>query len=117
MKLEIAAAPRRFEVDGVRLSDWGAVRLEPDEMLTLRSPGGRDCDITAKRWGYYLGPSLNGRLRGQGYRTALVANADDKLFVMVVDQARIEEFQRYLEAGGGHRILRWLDEWFEGGQS
>jgi hypothetical protein len=113
MKLEFAAEPRQFDINGVRCSDWGAICLDPDELLSLRSPQGKDFDITAKSWGYYMGPSLNGRLHRQGYKTALVVNEFNKLFVMVVDETRIDEFKTYLKTDQDNRILCWLDEWLK----
>ena len=64
--------------------------------------------MTATAWGLYLGPSLNGRLKDNGYRAALVCNPQGKLFLQAVCDGREEAFQAYLKEQG-LEVLTWLD--------
>ena len=103
--------PRTFTVNGCELKDFGKLSLSENEMVSLLSDSGKEVDITAKSWGYYLGPSLNARLADQGYKAALVTNQYKKIFVMIVDETRIQDFKNYLKDNQDNRILCWLDEW------
>ena len=111
MRSDFQDKPRVFSVNGIDCKDFGKLHLDEDEMVSLLADNGKECDITAKDWGYYLGPSLNGRLRNQGYKTALVINEFNKLFVMVVDRDKIEAFKKYVKTNQDNRIVCWLDEW------
>lgn len=114
MKTDFKNTPRQFQVGDITISDMGKVALDPDELISLQSAGGEECDIVAKSWGYYLGGSLNGRMLREGYKTALVMNAQGKLFVNAVRATQLEDFQGYL-AREASRVVCWLDEWREAG--
>lgn len=111
MRQKLTPSNRTFTVNGVRIRDIGRFCLQPDEMVSLQHPDGPACDITAKSWGYYLGPSLNGRLKAEGFKTALVVNGANKVFVMAVLAGRMADFTAYLESQNGLRVVCWLDEW------
>lgn len=112
MKAKFRKKARIFNVSGANIHDFGQIHLDENEMISLLSDAGKVIDITAKVWGYYLGTSLNVRLAEEGYKTALVINKKNKLFVMVVDIDKIEKFKTYLKDNQDNRILCWLDEWF-----
>ncbi|MFQ5651438.1 MAG: hypothetical protein ACE5IY_16000 [bacterium] len=111
MKTEFLDTPRVFTVKGFDIYDRGKIHLEPQEMVTFRTASGRECDFTATSWGFYLAPSLNSRLRKQGFKTALVTNEHNQLFVNAVEEDKIEAFESYLQANQ-NKIICWLDEWF-----
>jgi hypothetical protein len=110
MKTEFSCNPRIFMVGGIEVHDTGKIYLEPNEMVSFVTPGGKECDFTATKWGFYLAPSLNSRLKREGFKTALVMNGDNKLFVNAVEVDKIELFNSYLETNNS-RVLCWLDEW------
>lgn len=85
------------------------MHLEPDEQITFVTPDGKGYDVAAKSWGFYATPSLAGRLKREGFRTALVANREGKHFVMLVDASRMGEFESYL-AASGQEVVEWLDD-------
>lgn len=114
MKTEFKKKPRIFNVNGCDFKDFGKIILTENEMVSLLSEDGKEIDITAKSWGYYLGPSLNARLVDEGYKAALVINRYNKIFIMIVDKEKIDEFKHYLKVNQDNRILCWLDEWFRG---
>lgn len=112
MIFEKQRPPRRFRVgprNEIEISDFGRIRLEPDELVTFVTPSGREHDFSAKSWGFYATPSVNGRLRQQGFKTALVRNRQGRYYVMVVEADRIEEFHEYLRAER-QEVREWLDE-------
>lgn len=104
--------PRVFAVGANRqidIKDCGVVALEADEQVTFVSPEGREYDLAAKEWGFYATPSMNGRLRDQGFKTALVRNSIGRYFVMIVDLNKTDLFQSYLDEEE-QTIVEWLDE-------
>ena len=111
MNRNIKEKPRDFESCGVTIKDFGKVCLDSDEMISMVSASGKECDVTAKEWGFYLAPSINGRLKKQGFRVALVLNREGKLFINAVEDDKIELFRKYLKTDQDSKILCWLDEW------
>ena len=112
MKSDLKDPPRSFFVGAdaqIEIRDCGQVFLEADEQITFVGPSGKEHDFTAKAWGFYATPSVNGRLRDQGFKTALVRNSHDKCYVMVVDVDEMEAFETYL-ATEKNEVLEWLDE-------
>lgn len=110
MKLDINDKPREFGVGAYTIRDYGRVHFQEGEMVTLVSPSDRECDVTAMAWGFYLAPSLNIRLREQGFKVALVCNKQGKLFLNAVEMDKIKLFRDYLQENGNSRILYWLDD-------
>ena len=46
--------------------------------------------LPAKIGGFYSTPSINGRLKNEGFKTALVENLKGQVYVMSVDSERID---------------------------
>jgi hypothetical protein len=103
--------PRAFEVGfdkkGI-IRDCGTMRLAPDEQITFITDDGNEYDITRKDWGFYAGPSLNGRLAGFNLRAVLVKNRIDRYFVLLVETGKEEAFERYI-GDEPLQIISWLD--------
>lgn len=115
MKTKFLDEPRIFSVNDFQIHDQGKIQLAPQEMISLQTPSGRECDLTATNWGFYLGSSLNSRLKREGFKTALVLNYEyNKLNINAVEIDKIEEFQAYLKVNSS-KVICWLDEWFEEG--
>lgn len=112
MKTQITNKPRVFKVKGVRIKDYGKIYLGDDEMVSFVTKSGEECDFTAKRWGFYLGPSLNGRLSREGFKVALTVNGEGRLYAHAVLKKEIGRFKRYLSNSRGNKIVCWVDEWF-----
>lgn len=109
MKDGLTSAPRVFGASGKEIRDFGKLELDSWEMISLKTPSGKECDLTATDWGFYLGSSLNGRMAKEGFRTALVRNGDGKFFVNVVEREKIALFEAYLQEQKS-TVIRWLDE-------
>lgn len=112
MKTDLKNQPRMFDAAGIEMHDYGKIFLDDDEMVTFVTKSGRELDFSAKNWGFYLGTSLNGRLKREGFKTALVMNVEhDKIFVMSVEEDKIDIFKQYLSSHLDQKILCWLDDW------
>jgi hypothetical protein len=112
VKFDEKKPPRVFNVganNDIPLKDLGEIRLEPNEMVTFVTGEGRRCDFAAKDWGFYATPSVNGRLKKEGFKTALVQNELNRIFVMVVESSRLDSFMDYCRIER-QTILQWLDE-------
>ena len=111
MKIKLNERPRKFRVGKDRkiiISDYGQIQLMPDEMVTLINEKKKKYDIVAKNWGFYATPSLNGRLKDEGFRTALIRNLYNKFYIWLVEIGKENLFEEYLK-NEQQQIVCWLD--------
>lgn len=101
--------PRTFTVKGIEIKDHGKVRLGDDEMVSFVTPTQKEYDFTAKSWGFYASPSLNGRLKNEGFKSALVKNDQGMVYLMTVDISKMELFNKYIQ-DENQEVIEWLDE-------
>ncbi|EKD28610.1 MAG: hypothetical protein ACD_79C00261G0002 [uncultured bacterium] len=112
MKINIKNPPRKFKCgmqNQIEVSDCGEVYLENNEQLTFYTKTNKEYDVAIKEWGFYATPSINGRLKDQGFKTALVKNSANRYYVMLVDTDKIPAFNRYLDSEN-QTLIEWLDE-------
>jgi len=112
MQIDAFTKPRRFPVGvaKIELGHVANIELQPDEMVTFISTGGREYDVTAKDWGYYATPSVGGRLRHFGMRAALMRNVDTfRVFVVLVFDDQVSAWQDYMKAER-QELVMWLDD-------
>jgi hypothetical protein len=108
--------PRSFEVGyrGAHITHVADVELGDDEQVTFKTQSGTELDVVRKSWGYYATPSVNGRLAEHGLRAALTlgvprdGQAPNRLYMLLVEAGREDEFQEYADAEG-MRVIAWLD--------
>lgn len=103
---------RKFSVGdrgSVVISHVLDIELLPDEQITFLTEKQQEYDFVRKEWGYYATASINNRLKRNGYKTALVKNAADNIYVMAVEVAQMEKFRDYL-AAEKNEVLFWLDD-------
>ena len=111
MKFIKCDPPRVFEVGSdppISIRHTADVQLDDDEQLALVTESGSEYDIVRKSWGYYATPSLNDRLVKRGLRASLVRNSAKKLFLLLADVGKEEQFFTYLDCEG-LQIVCWLD--------
>jgi len=110
MKIEKKDPPREYKVGlnkQIEIKDCANVYLEENEQLTFITDSGMEHDFAAKSWGFYATPSINGRLKDQGFSTALVKNSVDKIYLMVVDPKKMKNFENYLQEEK-LEVVEWL---------
>jgi hypothetical protein len=112
MKATFLDVPREFDAYGIKIKDYGKLLLETNEMISLTTKDGKEIDITSKEWGYYLAPSLNRRLKLEGFKVALVINEQNKLFINAVEIDKIDVFRKFVKEGQTSKIICWLDEFY-----
>ena len=112
MKISFHNPARVFEPKGrggPQLKDVASIELIADQQITLITESQCGHDFAAKDWGFYVSPSLNGRLKREGFKTALVKNSDNKVFLNFVEIAKMVEYEKYC-IDSGKQIVEWLDE-------
>lgn len=81
--------------------------MSNNENLTISSKDKKNYEICRKNWGYYATPSINFRLKKNGFRTLLVKQ-NKKLFVMIVDNSKRKLFEQYIKLEN-YKIIKRLD--------
>ena len=112
MKFNEENPAREFKVGllkQITIKDCGDIQLDDDEQVTFVTNDGKEYDVARKKWGYYATPSINGRLKRFGFKTALVKNTHGMFYIMLVDSNKVREFQNYLKEEK-QSIEQWLDE-------
>lgn len=112
MRTEFRASPRIFSADKngkIKISDYGKIWLDADEQVSFVTKSGREYDVAAKTWGFYATPSINGRLKKEGFRTALVKNKAGRYYVMIVEEDKLEDFYSYIKQEESS-VEKWLSE-------
>lgn len=113
MKLDIKDTPREFGVKGHYVKDFGKIMLDAGEMISFKTKSGKEFDFTAKEWGFYVTSSMNSRLKNEGFKTALVMNENNQVYIMTVEQDKIDLFKKYLKENQDNRVICWLDDFFK----
>ena len=112
MRIKEKIPPRKYLVGKNRqisISDCGSIALKPDEQITFTTSKNREYDVARKNWGYYATPSVNGRLKKFNFKTALVKNDSEMIYVMLVERDMMHEFNKYIQEEK-LIIIDWLDE-------
>ena len=112
MKIIEKTPARKFVVgldDQIVIKDCGSIKLNNNEQVTFITSSDKEYDVVRKDWGFYATPSLNGRLKRFGFKTALVKNSFNKYYVMIVDPNHMDSFKSYLKEEK-QIVMEWLDE-------
>ena len=112
MKFKSKNPPRTFNVgkdEKISLSDIGDIHLDPNEQVTFVTESNNRYDFCRKDWGFYATPSINSRLKNENFITALVANENRNIYIMVVEKSKIKEFRKYLK-DDNQTVLSWLGD-------
>ena len=110
MKIIKKIKPRIFKVGfdkKISVKDFGRIYLKDHEQITFMD-GKHEYDFGKKDWGYYSTPSINGRLKQNGYQVYLVKNVHGKIYLMSVKNSKISNFKKYCSTDH-QKILLKLD--------
>mgnify|MGYP001376775200 CR=1 FL=1 len=108
MKSKIKKKPRLFFANDIKLKDFGKIKLDKNEMISFVTKSGKEYDFTAKEWGFYVTPSINGRLKKEGFKVAMVKNKTGKIFIMAVEKEKKTLFKKYC-ISQQEKVLKWID--------
>ena len=90
---------RKFKVNkDLKIKDNGKIVFKNNEMVSISIKNKKN-EITAKNWGFYLTPSINVRLKKNGFKCAIIKNKQNKFFVcLVIDgKKEINSCYKYLK--------------------
>ncbi|MEM7198086.1 MAG: hypothetical protein AAF352_06940, partial [Pseudomonadota bacterium] len=94
MKQRLKNPPRIFTVgknNEIKVSDLGKITLAPDEMVTFDRDGCFDYNLCRKSWGYYATPSINHRLKAEGFYTALARSQQGHQYLWLIENDKMDE--------------------------
>ena len=79
--MKIYKKERKFKVgiNNIMLKEVAKISLNQNEMITFVKEK-TEYDIVKKNWGYYATPSINSRLKKNGFKTALAKQKKNTLF-------------------------------------
>tara|TARA_Y100000768_G_C23981311_1_gene685963 strand:- start:1180 stop:1536 length:357 start_codon:yes stop_codon:yes gene_type:complete len=112
VKLKSKNPPREYNVGikkDITIKDCGTISLSDNEQVTFITKSDAEYDICKKSWGFYATPSVNSRLIKFNFKTALVKNSKDQVYIMIVEKDKLQEFFKYLE-NDKNELIEWLDE-------
>ena len=112
MQYEFKKNPRKFSVGinrDIEIKDCGKIHLLQNEQITFITDNNANYDFVRKDWGFYATPSMNGRLKNEGFKSALVKNKKNQYYIMVVEKLYLELFKKYC-ADERQTVVEWLDE-------
>ena len=113
MEISLKDPERIFLVgkdNNIQIKHAADITLLANEQITFLSSDNREYDIVKKEWGYYASPSINGRLKSFGFRSFLVSNNQNKLYLMCVDSDMMNEFRSYCK-DEGQKVVLELTDW------
>ena len=98
MQIKKINPKRKFNCGrNVELAHVADISLENNELITFKSKENKEYDFVSKEWGYYATPSINKRLKKNGYKAALMKNKNADTFVVIVEIKKIKLWEKYNE--------------------
>ena len=110
MKIDQINPKRNFkcgEKGDILLSHVANIKLEPDELITFINDESKEYDVVCKDWGYYATPSINKRLKNNGYRAAITRNKEGSIYIVLVDEKKIDLWLKY-NKDENQELIKWL---------
>ena len=108
MKIDQINPKRNFKCgENVLISHVANIRLEPDELITFKNDQSKEYDVVCKDWGYYATPSINKRLKRNGYRVAITRNKEGSIYIVIVDEKKIDLWLKY-NKDENQELVKWL---------
>jgi hypothetical protein len=90
----------------IKIKHVGNIKLNNNEQLTFLFKESQ-FDFVKKNWGFYATPSINYRLKKQGFVCALMKNKFQRLYLVVIHKSKISQFRKYLKIHN-QKIIKWL---------
>ena len=108
--MKIKKISRKFIVgsgkNSIKINHTAKIRLNNDEQITFLFKKSQH-DFVKKNWGFYATPSINGRLKKEGFISALVKNKKKMIYLMVIHKTKKKEFNKYCKLHD-QKVVKWL---------
>jgi 2-polyprenyl-3-methyl-5-hydroxy-6-metoxy-1,4-benzoquinol methylase len=89
------------------IKDCARIKLNSNEQVTFQSKNFL-YDFCKKNWGYYSTPSINKRLKNNGFEVYLIQNLTGDIYLWSVEKNKIKKFLNYLKKEN-QKIIVQLD--------
>jgi 2-polyprenyl-3-methyl-5-hydroxy-6-metoxy-1,4-benzoquinol methylase len=89
------------------IKDCARIKLNNNEQVTFQSKNFL-YDFCKKNWGYYSTPSINKRLKNNGFKVYLIQNLTGDIYLWSVEKNKIKKFLNYLKKEN-QKIIVQLD--------
>ena len=109
MKLKKVRPPRQFDIGkaGIVLSHVLDLFLEEDEVVEIKGQSmNKIGEITNKKWGMYLTPSINKNLLSNGIIIGILT-VNKKKFIVSVKTSKMKDFMEYYSSIKADRVV-WI---------
>ena len=108
--MKIKKKNRKFETGITKtiITHVADLKLNDDELITIKVNKKIEYDVTRKNWGFYSTPSINKRLLKFGFDSVITHNPYyGTYFMMIVEKNKKKEFIKYLKSQE-MVIITWL---------
>ena len=107
--MRIRKSNRKFfplKDSNLQITDCGKIILKKDEQVTFEF-NKKKYDFCCTNWGFYASPSINSRLKKEGFKIGLFKNKENKRYILAVDKDKIKNFKIFLKETK-HSLINWL---------
>jgi 2-polyprenyl-3-methyl-5-hydroxy-6-metoxy-1,4-benzoquinol methylase len=109
-KVKIIKKDRSYKTGfggGIVIKDCARIMLNSNEQVTFQSKNFL-YDFCKKNWGYYSTPSINKRLKNNGFEVYLIQNLTGDIYLWSVEKNKKKNFLNYLKKEN-QKIIAQLD--------
>jgi hypothetical protein len=78
------------------IKECAKIQLVKNEQVVFLSYGSK-YDFCKTNWGFYASPSINGRLKNEGFKCFIITNKNKKKYFVVVNKSKISKFREFLK--------------------
>lgn len=107
-KLKIIKKNRSYRTGfggSIEIKDCARIKLDSNEQVTFQNKNFL-YDFCKKNWGYYSTPSINKRLKNNGFEVYLIENLTGDIYLWSVENYKKNEFLDYLKKENQKIIVR-----------
>ena len=97
-----------FKNKNTKIKKAANIKLNNDCIITFISSDKKEYDFCKKKWGYYVTPSINQRLKNNNIKMAIIKNSFNKYYICAVDNNKMKQFFNYLKEDN-QKIILWLN--------
>ena len=110
--MKIVKKNRKFKVgfkkSYLTITHAADVKLKNDELINFKFEK-YNYNLVKKNWGFYATPSLNRRLKKEGFKSALIENLFSDTYIILVHKLKMNKFKKYCK-DHKQKIVKWLSD-------
>tara|TARA_B100000941_G_C28295652_1_gene443848 strand:- start:266 stop:607 length:342 start_codon:yes stop_codon:yes gene_type:complete len=98
----------KLKNSNIKIKDIGKIYLKNNEQVTFKF-NKSEYDVCKKDWGYYATPSMNKRLKMFKFRSFLVKNKKNDIYIHLVHSNKILAFKKYLKKENNYIVKEFTN--------